>query len=92
MDESKAKGLLKILSMIGGGYEVFFGFLMIFLIQPLFNLLGAAITSLQFPIFSQTGGLLAIILCLIDLIFAIITIYLIRKSNLSFNIFKIVTK
>ncbi len=88
MDESRAKGLLKILSLIGGGYEVFFGFLMIFLILPLFNLLGATITSLQFPIFSQTGGLLAIILGLIDLIFAITIIYLIRKSNLSFNIFK----
>ncbi len=139
MDEIKAKGLLKIFCLIGGGYEVFFGILMIFLILPLFNLLGANITYIQFPIFSQTGGLLAIILGLIlifsslnidkyllnivlitvlrfaiqviilinmikipeiaiglllfglmDLVFAIITIYLMRKANLTFNIFKIV--
>ncbi|MFX1467767.1 MAG: hypothetical protein ACFFB8_03820 [Promethearchaeota archaeon] len=139
MDEIKAKGLLKIFCLIGGGYEVFFGILMIFLILPLFNLLGANITYIQFPIFSQTGGLLAIILGLIlifsslnidkyllnivlitvlrfaiqviilinmikipeiatglllfglmDLVLAIITIYLMRKANLPFNIFKIV--
>ncbi|MFW9783310.1 MAG: hypothetical protein ACFFFB_13590 [Candidatus Heimdallarchaeota archaeon] len=138
MDENKAKSLLKIFSLIGGIYEVTFGILMIFFIVPLLNLLGANIYYLQYPIFSQTGGLLAIILGLIlicssqniskyiiniilitylrftiqiiiitnmiilpkiaigllsfglmDLIFAIITIYLMIKANFSFNIFKV---
>ncbi|MFX1389253.1 MAG: hypothetical protein ACFE9Z_04225 [Promethearchaeota archaeon] len=137
MEETKAKELMKIFSFIGGVYELIFGSLMIFFILPLLNLLGANITQLEFPIFSQTGGLLAIILGLIlicsslnvekylvniilitylrfaiqiiiilniilipeisiglllfglmDLIFAIITIYLMRKSNLSFNVFQ----
>ncbi len=138
MDEEKAKKFLKIFSMIGGFYEILFGFLMILYIVPLLNMLGANITQLDYPIFHQTGGLLAIIIGLIllfssqnvekyllnvilitvlrfaiqiviivnmilipdiaiglllfglmDLIFAIITIYLIRVSKLSFNIFKI---
>ena len=112
---------------------------MIFLIVPLFNFLGANITILDYPIFSQTGGLLSIFIGLfllfsslniekyilniilitilrftvqivlivniilmpeiaiglflfglMDLIFAIITIYLVRKANLSFNIMKII--
>ena len=111
---------------------------MIFFIIPLLNLLGANITQLEFPIFSQTGGLLAIIIGLIltfssfnvekylmniilitilrftiqiviifnmviipeisiglllfglmDIIFGIITIYLMRISEFSFNLFKI---
>jgi hypothetical protein len=139
LDESNAKRLLKIFSLIGGVYEVIFGILMIFFIIPLLNLLGANITQLEFPIFSQTGGLLAIIIGLIlsfsslniekyllniilitilrfaiqiiiifniiiipeigiglllfglmDIIFAIITIYLMRIANLSFNIYKVV--
>lgn len=139
MDEDKAKKLLKTFSLIGGAYEVLFGVLMIFFIVPLLNLLGANISQLEFPIFSQTGGLLAIILGLIllfsslniekyllniilitilrftiqiiiiinmimipeiavglllfglmDIIFALITIYLMRRANLSFNIFKVV--
>ncbi|NVM35005.1 MAG: hypothetical protein HWN81_05380 [Candidatus Lokiarchaeota archaeon] len=139
MDEDNAKKLLKTFSLIGGAYEVLFGVLMIFFIVPLLNLLGANINQLEFPIFSQTGGLLAIILGLIllfsslntekyllniilitilrftiqiiiiinmimipeiaiglllfglmDIIFALITIYLMRRANLSFNIFKVI--
>lgn len=139
MEVEKAKKLLKIFSLIGGAYEILFGCLMIFLIVPLFNLLGANITQLDYPIFSQTGGLLSIFIGLfllfsslniekyilniilitilrftvqivlivniilmpeiaiglflfglMDLIFAIITIYLMRKANLSFNIMKII--
>ena len=139
MEEEKAKKLLKLFSLIGGAYEILFGCLMIFLIVPLFNLLGAYITQLDYPIFSQTGGLLSIFIGLfllfsslniekyilniilitilrftvqivlivniilmpeiaiglflfglMDLIFAIITIYLMRKANLSFNIMKVI--
>ncbi|MFX1302432.1 MAG: hypothetical protein ACFE9X_03650 [Promethearchaeota archaeon] len=139
MEETKAKNLLKIFCLIGGLYEILFGCLMIFFLVPLLNLLGASITQLQFPIFSQTAGLLAIILGLIlffsslnvkkyslniifitilrftiqiviiiniinipeiafglflfglmDLIFAIITIYLMVKGDLSLNILKII--
>lgn len=139
MEVEKAKKLLKIFSLIGGVYEILFGCLMIFLIVPLFNLLGANISQLDYPIFSQTGGLLSIFIGLfllfsslniekyilniilitilrftvqivlivniilipeiamglflfglMDLIFAIITIYLMRKANLSFNIMKII--
>lgn len=139
MEVEKAKKLLKIFSLIGGVYEILFGCLMIFLIVPLFNLLGANITQLDYPIFSQTGGLLSIFIGLfllfsslniekyilniilitilrftvqivlivniilipeiaiglflfglMDLIFALITIYLMRKANLSFNIMKII--
>jgi len=130
---------LKLVSLIGGIYEIIFGFLLIFFIVPLLNLLGLNITKLDYPIFAHTAGLLAIIiglmlsfsaynvekyllniiliiiLCLIiqiviyvnivliptiglgllifgliDLIFALITIYLIKTSNLPFNIFKII--
>jgi hypothetical protein len=139
MDEIKAKNWLKIISLIGGFYEILFGSLMIFFLVPLLNLLGANITQLQYPIFSQTAGLLAMILGLIllfsslnvekyslniifitilrftiqiviiiniinipeiafglflfglmDLIFAVITIYLMTRGNLSFNILKII--
>ena len=130
---------LKLVSLIGGIYEIIFGFLLIFFIVPLLNLLGLNITQLDYPIFAHTAGLLAIIIGLmlsfsaynvekyllniiliiylrliiqiviyinivliptiglglfifglIDLIFALITIYLIKTSNLSFNIFKII--
>lgn len=139
MDENTAKKLLKIFSLIGGAYEVLFGVLMLFFIIPLLSLLGANITQLDFPIFSQTAGLLAIIIGLIlsfsslniekyllniiiitilrfaiqliiifnmiimpeigiglllfglmDIVFAIITILLMRIANLSFNIFKVI--
>ena len=139
MDESKAKRILGIISLIGGIYEIIFGILMIFFIVPLLNLLGANIIQLDYPIFAHTGGLLAIILGLIlsfssfnvekytlniiliillrfliqiviiynlimlpeisiglllfgliDLIFAIFTIYLLKISNLSLNILKTV--
>ena len=139
MDEIKARIWLKIISLIGGIYEISFGSLMIFFLVPLMNLLGANITQLQYPIFSQTAGLLAMILGfillfsslnvekyslniifiiilrftiqiviivniinipeiafglflfgLMDLIFAVITIYLMTKGNLSFNILKII--
>lgn len=130
---------LKLVSLIGGIYEIIFGFLLIFFIIPLLNLLGLNITKLDYPIFAHTAGLLAIIIGLmlsfsaynvekyllniiliiilrliiqiviyvnivliptiglgllifglIDLIFALITIYLIKASNLPFNIFKII--
>ena len=137
MVEEKANKILKILSMIGGIYEIFFGILMIFFIVPLLNLMGLNILHLDYPIFAHTAGLLAVILGLIlffsalnvkkflnniifiiilrftiqiviivnifiipmigiglflfgliDLIFAIFTIYFIKISRLSFNIFK----
>ena len=130
---------LKLVSLIGGIYEIIFGFILIFFIMPLLNLLGLNITKLDYPIFAHTAGLLAIIIGLIlsfsaynvekyllniiliiilrliiqivifinivliptiglgllifgliDLIFALITIYLIKTSNLPFNIFKII--
>ncbi len=130
---------LKLVSLIGGIYEIIFGFLLIFFIVPLLNLLGLNITKFDYPIFAHTAGLLAIIIGLmlsfsaynvekyllniiliiilrliiqiviyvnivliptiglgllifglIDLIFALITIYLIKSSNLPFNIFKII--
>ena len=130
---------LKLVSLIGGIYEIIFGVLLIFFIVPLLNLLGLNITKLDYPIFAHTAGLLAIIIGLmlsfsaynvekyllniiliiilrliiqiviyvnivliptiglgllifglIDLIFALITIYLIKASNLPFNIFKII--
>jgi hypothetical protein len=130
---------LKLISLIGGIYEIIFGFLLIFFIVPVLNLLGLNITELDYPIFAHTAGLLAIIIGLmlsfsaynvekyllnillitilrlviqiviyvnivliptiglgllifglIDLIFALITIYLVRTSNLQFNIFKII--
>lgn len=139
MEEEKAKKLLKIFSLIGGAYEILFGILMIFFIIPLLNLLGANITQLDYPIFSQTGGLLSIFIGLfllfsslniekyilniilitilrftvqivlivniilmpeiaiglllfglMDIIFALITIYLMRIANLPFNLFKVV--
>ena len=65
MDEIKARNWLKIISLIGGIYEILFGSLMIFFLVPLLNLLGVTITQLQYPIFSQTAGLLAMILGLI---------------------------
>ena len=137
MEEEKANKILKILSMIGGIYEILFGILMIFFIVPLLNLMGLNILHLDYPIFAHTAGLLAIILGLIlffsafnvkkflnniifiiilrftiqiviivnifiipmigiglflfgliDLTFAIFTIYFIKISKLSFNIFK----
>ncbi|MBD3193557.1 MAG: hypothetical protein GF317_00775 [Candidatus Lokiarchaeota archaeon] len=63
--KNKALNKLKIISMIGGIYEILFGIMMIFFILPLLNLLGLNITSLDYPIFSQTAGLLAMILGLI---------------------------
>ena len=138
MTNSKIKKL-KLVSLIGGIYEIIFGFLLIFFIIPLLNLLGLNLTKLDYPIFAHTAGLLAIIIGLIlsfsaynvekyllniiliiilrliiqivifvnivliptiglgllifgliDLIFALITIYLIKTSNLPFNIFKII--
>ncbi len=130
---------LKLVSLIGGIYEIIFGFILIFFIMPLLNLLGLNITRLDYPIFAHTAGLLAIIIGLIlsfsaynvekyllniiliiilrliiqivifinivliptiglgllifgliDLVFALLTIYLIKTSNLPFNIFKII--
>ena len=138
MTDSNIKKL-KLVSLIGGIYEIIFGVLLIFFIIPLLNLLGLNITKLDYPIFAHTAGLLAIIIGLmlsfsaynvekyllniiliiilrliiqiviyvnivliptiglgllifglIDLIFALITIYLIKTSNLPFNIFKII--
>ncbi|KKN52088.1 hypothetical protein LCGC14_0616070 [marine sediment metagenome] len=53
---------LKLVSLIGGIYEIFFGIILIFFIVPLLNLLGLNITQLEYPIFAHTGGLLAIII------------------------------
>ena len=137
--ENKNLKMLKIFSLIGGVYEIIFGVLMIFFIVPLLNMMGLDIIQLDFPIFSHTAGLLAIIIglillfssqnvekfllniilitvlrfaiqiviyvnifliptiaiglfafAMIDLVFAIITIYLIRTSGLSFNLFQLI--
>ncbi len=53
---------LKLVSLIGGIYEIFFGIILIFFIVPLLNLLGLNITQLEYPIFAHTGGLLTIII------------------------------
>ncbi|MFX0018452.1 MAG: hypothetical protein ACFFAK_16495 [Promethearchaeota archaeon] len=65
MKEEKANKILKILSMIGGIYEIIFGILMIFFIVPLLNLMGLNILQIEYPIFTHTAGLLAVILGLI---------------------------
>jgi len=137
--ENKNLKMLKIFSLIGGAYEILFGILMIFFIVPLLNMMGLNITQLEYPIFSHTAGLLAIIIglillfssqnvekfllniilitilrfaiqiiiyvniflipamglglfafAMIDLVFALITIYLIRVSGLSFNLLKLI--
>ena len=61
MTESKIKKL-KLVSLIGGIYEIIFGLLLIFFIVPLLNILGLNITQLDYPIFAQTAGLLAIVI------------------------------
>lgn len=137
--ENKNLKTLKIFSLIGGIYEIIFGVLMIFFIVPLLNMMGLDIIQLDFPMFSHTAGLLAIIIglillfssqnvekfllniilitvlrfaiqiviyvnifliptiaiglfafAMIDLVFAIITIYLIKTSGLSFNLFQLI--
>jgi len=137
--ENKNLKMLKIFSLIGGIYEIIFGVLMIFFIVPLLNMMGLDIIQLDFPMFSHTAGLLAIIIglillfssqnvekfllniilitilrfaiqiviyvnifliptiaiglfafAMIDLVFAIITIYLIKVSGLSFNLFQLI--
>ena len=137
--ENKNLKTLKIFSLIGGIYEIIFGVLMIFFIVPLLNMMGLDIIQLDFPMFSHTAGLLAIIIglillfssqnvekfllniilitvlrfaiqiviyvnifliptiaiglfafAMIDLVFAIITIYLIKTSGLFFNLFQII--
>lgn len=137
--ENKNLKTLKIFSLIGGIYEIIFGVLMIFFIVPLLNMMGLDIIQLDFPMFSHTAGLLAIIIglillfssqnvekfllniilitvlrfaiqiviyvnifliptiaiglfafAMIDLVFAIITIYLIKTSGLFFNLFQLI--
>ena len=137
--ENKNLKTLKIFSLIGGIYEIIFGVLMIFFIVPLLNMMGLDIIQLDFPMFSHTAGLLAIIIglillfssqnvekfllniilitvlrfaiqiviyvnifliptiaiglfafAMIDLVFAIITIYLIKTSGLPFNLFQLI--
>ena len=139
MMENKHLKTLKVLSMIGGIYEITFGVLMIFFIVPLLNMMGLNITQLDIPMFSHTAGLLAVIIglillfssqnvekfllnivlivilrfaiqiviyvnvflvptiaiglfmfAMIDLVFAVITIYLISASGLSLNLFKLI--
>ncbi len=136
--EEKYLKKLKMVSLIGAIYEMSMGACMIFFIVPLFNLLGANITQLDYPMFAQSGGLLAVFIGLIllfssfdirryllnvllitylrfaiqivliwnilvvpelrvgliifsimDLIFALITIFLIKKSRLTLNILKL---
>ena len=58
LDNVKA---FKWLNLIGGIYEICFGILMIFFIQPLLTMLGVSDPDINFPIFGQTEGLLAII-------------------------------
>ncbi|MHA1266616.1 MAG: hypothetical protein ACTSRS_15375 [Candidatus Helarchaeota archaeon] len=51
---------LKWVILIGGFYEIIFGILLIFFIQPLLSILGVSNPEINFPIFNQTAGLLAI--------------------------------
>jgi len=53
--------ILKVFNLIGGIYEIIFGLIMILWIQPLLSLLGVSNPDINFPIFNQTAGLLAII-------------------------------
>jgi len=52
--------LLRWIILIGGTYEVIFGILMIFFIHPLLIMLGISNPIINFPIFNQTSGVLAI--------------------------------
>ncbi|MHA1271641.1 MAG: hypothetical protein ACTSPY_17750 [Candidatus Helarchaeota archaeon] len=52
--------LLNVINIFGGLYEILFGFLLIFFIEPLIGFLGVANPTINFPIFNQTAGLLAV--------------------------------
>ena len=56
MTDRYLKGLL-LFSVI---YEIFFGIILIFFIEPLFKFFGILILPINYPIFSQVAGLLAI--------------------------------
>jgi hypothetical protein len=58
----KAIKYLKLVTLLGGIYEIIFGFILILFLVPLLNLMGLSLINLRYPIFNQTAGLLAIIL------------------------------
>ena len=51
---------LRYLLMFSGLYEIAFGVILMFFIEPLFSLLGILILPINFPVFPQVAGLLAI--------------------------------
>jgi hypothetical protein len=57
--EMKVK-LLRYLLIFSGVYEIAFGAILMFLVEPLFSLLGILNLPINYPVFSQVAGLLAI--------------------------------
>ena len=53
--------IFKFIILIGGIYEIIFGLMLLFWIESLLTLLGVYFANINFPIFNQTAGLLAII-------------------------------
>ena len=60
-EAAKARGLkwLRLALIVGGGYEIIMGLVMIFLIQVFFPLLGAP-EKINYLIFPRTAGALAV--------------------------------
>jgi hypothetical protein len=52
--------LLRFLLLLSGVYEIAFGIILMFFVQPLFSLLGILKFPFSYPVFSQVAGLLAI--------------------------------
>jgi hypothetical protein len=52
--------LLRYLLIISGLYEIAFGAILMFFVEPLFSLLGILILPINYPVFPQVAGLLAI--------------------------------
>jgi hypothetical protein len=52
--------LLRIVTIIGGIYEILIGIILVFWAEPFLNLLGASIIIINFPMFHQMAGLLLI--------------------------------
>jgi hypothetical protein len=52
--------LLRYLLILSGLYEIAFGVILMFFVEPLFSLLGILILPINYPVFPQVAGLLAI--------------------------------
>ena len=79
---------IKIISIISGIYEVIFGLLLIFWIEPLLSIFGAGIPVINYPIFGQTTGLLSVIFGLLMIIsfFEMETFYIIPLISIFYRI------